>query len=756
MLGKGWFPSELGGLDRYYRELLEQLPEARGVVIGPAADANQRVSAVSRHRAPLAIRLLSFTHAAWRAGRALTVVDAHFALYAVLPVLGPLRSKHLIVHFQGPWAAENVIAGDSSRWRLVARRRLERAVYSRAAAVVTLTGAFRQTLIETYGVSPWRAVVLAPGVDLEHFDVGDRTPARERFGLAADEFVVCCVRRLVPRMGLDVLLEAWAEHVRTTSGRSRLLIAGDGELRDALEARVRALGLASSVLLLGRVGDDDLTALYRAADVNVLPTLAFEGFGLVVLEAGGCGTPSLVTRVGGLPEATHGLGSRLVVPPGDAPALAARLGAAKLGDLPSRAATRSWAESHAWAAVADAHRALLARIRRGGRADERLRVVYLDHVAQMSGAEIALARLLDVLSDVRAHVILAEDGPLVARLVEAGASVEVLPLHPSARTVRRDDVRPGRIGARGLLEAASYVLRLAIRLRRLRPDVVHTNSLKAGVYGTLAARLARRRVVWHVRDSIDGTYMPPLAAAAVRRLVQRLPHAVIANSHATLATLGSARATAVVYSVVPEVVPEPRQSAKARRRGGDPSPLVVGMVGRLARWKGQHVFLEAFAKAFPAGDERAAIVGTAMFGGDDDAYGRELVALAARLKIAERVEFRGFRENVWDELSMFDVLVHASTIAEPFGQVIVEGMAMGLPVVATGAGGPAEIITADVDGILYPPGDTRALAEQLLRLASDRALRERLGSAARRRARDFSAETVVARMTSVYEHVMST
>ena len=96
------------------------------------------------------------------------------------------------------------------------------------------------------------------------------------------------------------------------------------------------------------------------------------------------------------------------------------------------------------------------------------------------------------------------------------------------------------------------------------------------------------------------------------------------------------------------------------------------MVGRIARWKGQHVFLEAFARAFRDGSETAALVGEAMFGEADEAYGVELREKARMLGIADRVDFRGFREDVWAELAGMDVVVHASITPEPFGQVIVD------------------------------------------------------------------------------------
>ena len=121
----------------------------------------------------------------------------------------------------------------------------------------------------------------------------------------------------------------------------------------------------------------------------------------------------------------------------------------------------------------------------------RLRVVYLDHVAILSGGEIALLRLLDTLDEVDAHVILAQDGPLVERLRSAGVSVEVLPMRERTRDLRKDRVSPRGLPISALVDTGRYTFRLA-----------HTNTLKAGIYGSLAARLARVPVVWHVRDRI--------------------------------------------------------------------------------------------------------------------------------------------------------------------------------------------------------------------------------------------------------------
>lgn len=745
MIGKGWFPEELGGLDRYFANLFRalcQLPTSspRAVVVGPAPDAPVAVTVTSRHDASLVRRLV----AVYRGSRALEVdvVDAHFALYALVPLWSArLRSVPLLVHFQGPWADE----GGHGAVRRALKRRLERAVYRRATCCVTLTHAFKRVLVERYGVAPWTIVVVPPGVDHEQFSPGDRATARMNLGIADTVFVACCVRRLVPRMGIDHLIEAWGS-VNEQLDDAVLLIGGDGPLRQALEDKAVASGVGESVRFLGRISDADLVELYRAADVNVVPTIAHEGFGLVVLEAAACGVPSVVTNVGGLPEAVGGLDSSLVVASASPEALADRL----VDQLPSRRDTLAFSKRYGWPEVAQRNLDLLHQVAGAPAPQRKMRVVYLDHVAQLSGGEIALLRLLPHLTDVEAHVILAEDGPFADSLAAAGISVEVLPMSERARDTRKENVRPGRLSIGAIFGSIYYALRIARRLRQLKPDLVHTNSLKAGFYGAVAAKLARVPMIWHARDRIAADYLPAPAVRLARAFISRFASAVLANSQATLETLGEPRRAAVVYSVIPEVLP-PWEAERVRKSR---QTLTFGIVGRLAPWKGQHVFLAAFARAFPDGDERAVVIGAAMFGEDEQRYAASLAEQARALGVSERVEFRGFQSDVPRELGSIDVLIHASTTPEPFGQVIVEGMAAGLAVVAAAAGGPLELIGDGVDGLLYPPGDVDILADILARLAADPALRERLGRAARKRADDFRPGVVAERVQALYAQAL--
>jgi glycosyltransferase involved in cell wall biosynthesis len=252
-------------------------------------------------------------------------------------------------------------------------------------------------------------------------------------------------------------------------------------------------------------------------------------------------------------------------------------------------------------------------------------------------------------------------------------------------------------------------------------------------------------MIWHIRDRIAEDYLPPPAVKLIRRMTRHLATAVVANSHCTMETLAAPSKPVVIYSVLPEVMSEvPRRD---RATGG---PLTFGIVGRLAPWKGQDLFLRAFAQAFPDGEEQAVVVGGALFGEDD--YADSLPLLADELGVATRVQLRGHRHDVWDELSRLDVLVHASVTPEPFGQVILEGMAAGVPVIAARAGGPAEILEHNVTGVLYEPSDVDGLS-RTMRLMHDAALRERLVGEARNGLWRYSPDVVAAQLQDLYAAV---
>jgi glycosyltransferase involved in cell wall biosynthesis/GT2 family glycosyltransferase len=498
-----------------------------------------------------------------------------------------------------------------------------------------------------------------------------------------------------------------------------------------------------NVMMLGEHRYEDVPAYLQHADVLIVPHVVTPFTeSLDPIKAYECltvATPTVATPVAGF----RGLGPpvRVVERRSFVDAVGAMLTAPPTAESAmERGSLPSWSDR-----AADFARVLEQARCAHASSSPHLRVVIVDHCAQLSGGELALARLLDAVENVDCHVILGEHGPLEARLRESNASVEVLPLDPAVRHARRAQIRASA-GMLGRIPATiSAIAALRRRLRELQPDVVHTNSLKAAVYGGIAARLAGAPVVWHARDRITSDYVPAQAALAIKVLARFVPNGIVFNSQTTRDTYGDTP----IFAIIPSpIVYDSVAPALAARATDEHAPARFAMVGRLAPWKGQDVFLQAFAHAFGTGNERAVVAGSAMFGEDD--YAQGLKALADDLGIAEQVEFAGFVPDVDDVLARVDVLVHASVLPEPFGQVVVEGMAIGLAVIAAAAGGPAEVITDGVDGVLVAPGDVDALARAMRALASDPERRRELGHAAHARAADFASDRVAAAVRHVW------
>lgn len=320
-LGLGWFPESPGGLERFYYELLQALPaagvESWGRVVGTsmAAEATKgRVCPFAPPDSSLLARLIAARSAVRDLMRRhkLDLVVSHFALYT-FPALGNLKGLPLVVHFQGPWAAESQAEGGGSL-SCLAKRLVERAVYRRADRLICLSSAFAEILSRDYGVSYDRIRIVPAAVNVDRFNIAEtRSEARQYLGWPTDRPIVLCVRRLVRRMGLENLVEA-AALLRSRVPNALILIAGRGPMTEALRTQITSAGLENAVKLLGFVSDADLPRAYRAADLTVVPSESLEGFGLVAAESLAAGTPAMVTPVGGLPDVVAGLGGQWVLP----------------------------------------------------------------------------------------------------------------------------------------------------------------------------------------------------------------------------------------------------------------------------------------------------------------------------------------------------------------------------------------------------------------------------------------------------------
>ena len=344
-----------GGEGRVFSELSKYLPsqgiDLIGAVAGPdnaAEMTNGRVLSFAAEGADMATRLLKARSTVIDMVRAAKpdLIASHFALYTA-PALDRLKSLPQVTHFHGPWAAESQEEG-SGRIVTALKKRVENYVYQNADRVIVLSKAFAGLAEQRYSIDPEIIRVVPGSVDISRFSLTtSRAASRLHLGLPNDRPILLSVRRLVQRMGLSRLIQA-VEIISKVVPDVLLCIGGEGALRRSLEEQVEARSLQNHVRFLGYVKEADLPLLYRAADINVVPTLALEGFGLVAAEALAAGTPSLVTPIGGLPEVVAPLSSNLVFASSAVEDLASGLTAALRGTmkLPDQSACEAYARQN--------------------------------------------------------------------------------------------------------------------------------------------------------------------------------------------------------------------------------------------------------------------------------------------------------------------------------------------------------------------------------------------------------------------------
>ncbi len=400
-----------------------------------------------------------------------------------------------------------------------------------------------------------------------------------------------------------------------------------------------------------------------------------------------------------------------------------------------------------------------------------MKILYLNPSAQLGGAEAALRTLLAAIREQRAdwnlELIVTEDGPLIEHLRHVGVAVQILPI-PLAVSSIGDSAAGGPAGRQqvrlisviGRLALAGpslvlYLLRLRKAIRRAAPDVVQSNGFKMHVLGALATP-SGIPLVWHIHDYVASR---PLMSRLLR-MASRSCRIAVTNSNSVAADLMKLCPGLEVVTVhnavdVQRFSPDGAAADLDALAGMDPAPagtVRAGLVATMAKWKGHETFLRALA-ALPSDLQfRGYVIGGEVYQTrGSQASVADLKKTATELGLNGRVGFTGFIDDAAPVMRALDIVVHASTLPEPFGLVIVEGMASGRPVVVSAAGGAEEIVDACGSELSYAPGDSTALAAILARLISDAPLRERQGTDGRRCAEThFTTERLGREFDTIY------
>jgi glycosyltransferase involved in cell wall biosynthesis len=374
--------------------------------------------------------------------------------------------------------------------------------------------------------------------------------------------------------------------------------------------------------------------------------------------------------------------------------------------------------------------------------DRRYRVLYVTPFAELGGAEEMLLNIVKYHNRSRFEPIVCflHPGPLVERVRQMGFESLV--------------VSAGRLRNVGQTMRTLASLRALIRSSGI--DLVHSSMAWAHTFGGSAAWLAGVPAVWYQHARADGrTRLDWLSGCIPARSLYVNSQATERAQHSVFTIAESIR---LIYCGIDlsRWKLDNMAGLKLRREFAIPehSPLVV-IPGRLQRWKGQHIFIEAVGLVLREEKEPYfLIVGDTLFSIEPE-YKEELRVQIARMNLEGRVLFAGMREDMPAVYSAADIIVNATLEAEPFGLTIAEAMAMHRPVIASNSGGPKEIVIDDETGYLVPPGDPNPLAARIIELLRDPILRSRMGKAGHDRVvKHFSMERAIAELEADYERIL--
>lgn len=365
------------------------------------------------------------------------------------------------------------------------------------------------------------------------------------------------------------------------------------------------------------------------------------------------------------------------------------------------------------------------------------RLLVVHQSAELYGSDRSLLDFLTDLDRSRFDVLvcLPENGPLVDLLVEKDYEVHVISLFKVARS---------RLSFKGIFNMPGDMKNVLRGIDEVVAgryiDVVYSNTL-AVLAGAFWARSRTVPHVWHVREIIK---KPALVSFFFRWLAPALSSRIICNSGETYNWVisghkSSADKTTVVWNGVDATTTQTSQEFSVkkvlREQLGLPELPMVLMIGRVNSWKGQDLLVEAAEKIL---SELGPIFQIVMVGGPppgQPSYMTQLKTQVAKSPAARHLTVREFTQDTATYYAAADLLVVPSREPEPFGRVAIEGMAHGLPVIASNHGGLVEIVDHGITGLLVPPNHAGALADAVIKILVSSTLRDRCSKAGRERQR---------------------
>lgn len=353
-------------------------------------------------------------------------------------------------------------------------------------------------------------------------------------------------------------------------------------------------------------------------------------------------------------------------------------------------------------------------------------------------------------------VVFHREHRLLPMYRQAGLDSRVFPYRDAARFA----AQASRFGFAGrfLKLAQNFVniwrmvifpgIRCALYLRANHIDLVHlNNTVVRNHHWMLGAVLARVKCITHERGI---EYIPRFSRFFVGKL-----SAVICISGCVQENLFKQGIAAKQLIVIHNGLDPDRVRAKAdaaeirQRHGIEPGSPIIGIIGNIKEWKGQDVVVRATARLRQRWPNiRCLLVGDTEV---DRVYEEHLRKQVVEQGLENNVIFTGYQPNVADYLNVMDVMIHASVLPEPFGRVLLEGMAMKKPVIGARGGAVPEIIVHGESGFMFKPGDDAELAQYVAGLLEDSSRAREMGEMGHKRAgQEFGIQKNVQKTQQLY------
>lgn len=369
-------------------------------------------------------------------------------------------------------------------------------------------------------------------------------------------------------------------------------------------------------------------------------------------------------------------------------------------------------------------------------------VLFIHSSSELYGSDRSLLNIIKYINkkEFKVFVILPCDGPLVYELRKIeNVNVEIFEI----AILRRKNLSIN--GGIQYIKSFYHSYRFLKKyIKNNNINIVDTNT-SVVFPGAIAAKHLGCKSVWHIREIIKNS----LENRVISFMMQRYSDVIVANSYATGKSLRvNSEKIRIVYNAIEEkIINDKIINDKIIELGKD---FIVGMAGRINRWKGQKLFVDAAEivhKSHP--NVIFKIAGDAYRG--EEHLNSELKEYIIKKNLINSIELMGQVEDMNSFYQSLDIFVLPSIQPEPFGLVIIEAMEHKLPVIATNHGGPKEIITDGKNGFLVEFNNCYEMASRIIELIEDNSLREKISLSGFEKKREmFSVDKMVKEIENVF------